>query len=65
MNNQWIDIAIQKIDEGDLLAAEKFIALALKENDKNYQALHTLGHLNLIKGNIDYASLLFIKALAT
>ncbi len=63
MNNQWRDNGIKKIDDGDLLGAEKLLALALKENNKDYLALHALGHLNLIKGKIDHASLLFIKAL--
>ncbi len=63
MKNHWRDIGIQKIDDGDLLGAEKLLALALKENDKDYIALHSLGHLNLIKGEIKNASFLFIKAL--
>ena len=63
MNNHWRDIGIPKIDDGDWLGSEKSLTLALKENDKDYLALHALGHLNLIKGKIDDASFLFIKAL--
>ena len=63
MNNRWRDIGIQKIDDGDLLGAEKLLSFTLKENDKDFTALHALGHLNLIKGKIDDASFLFIKSL--
>ncbi len=63
MNNPRRDIGIQKIADGDLLEAEKLLSYCLKENDKDFIALHSLGHLKLIKGNINDASILFIKAL--